>query len=323
MTHLTDQTVSARDLYSIGSSLSDAGVESIGKAVGIPVKIMALLKKKELLDVVFKEIDQKQNAEYKIRYYDNIPIGCPTGPSASEVTEYLNKANIDMSSISPPYVLYSEKTYSDVDVEILKNDIYKIGEGLHISLLNANVDLTAELLRVICTNMITEVDHNFSRHYKLSSFCNKESKKFISSEAKNELIAMYRKEHNDMKNTKVNLFNIYQFDSLANQIGSQTLIDNVSQMEEDIFSEYEMPQNFRYIEKPSQLRALPSSWKKTAQLPTSIYEVWNDFTSNLSRMEEQKDITTENAFKLHIKVARNFKLPRMEEILVAAKRNVN
>lgn len=296
-----DQKVKVTDLGKVLPKLSPTGVNSVGKYLGFSTGVIKALEKKNLMDVVLAEIEKRNpEDECMLRSYKDVPVGIPSGMDADGINHHLASKFFDTSKILAPYTMLEYTHHTQEELEFLPKDIFKMEYTGWVDLLTSRVTNTVDLLRMFCSNRSVVKEKSFIRKCGLKEF----DPQFAHFEAlRAEYTPKIKHYIENMNKEKATVATLGVITSVANEINSKELKLDMKERAILSLDVYEIPHSIKSKKKDdAEFNPLtfPETWKRTAVLEDSVYDIWNIATREITQREQHKVLTPEKALKAHV-----------------------
>ncbi len=325
----TDQEVSIKEIGQVVPKLSDLGIRSVASYLQMKPAVLNALKDKNLLEVVLEEISRRHPDELcTLRSHDVDPVGIPKGCSAVEVNEFLDTHSEFTGGIEHPFITTVYKKPIETDIEMLQNDSFRVNYTAIINVLMDKVTQRIDLLRLLCSNRsMVSLDKTFIEKSKLSDFDNGFEK---FEENRMDIIEKIRRSLAVVSARKANVLDLKHISNTAQILLSKDLRDYLDESRKIALDLYELPAELPWgfggeredDDYSIDLFKLPKSWKRTAVLDTTVYELWNRMTREVTKIEGLKLFDADTILKAHIGVSRILQPIKNTDSIVAKKKTV-
>lgn len=326
----TDTEISIKEVGKVVPKLSELGIKSVASHLKFKPAVVKALSDKNLLGVVLEEIDRRSpNEQCTLRSYDDTPVGIPKGTTAVEVNEFLDKHAEYLLGLDFPFTKTVYQKKIDTDIEMLQGDVFKLNYSALINVLAGKVEQRIDLMRMFCSNKSYHSDKSFIEKTNIEGFDPLFSK-FVDN--RDSIIEKIRRSLSVIVARKANVLDLKNISDTASILHSKDLKEYLTTARNKVLQAYELP-----IELPRgfgghgddadeedytlDLFKLPTSWKKTAVLDdTTVYDLWNTMTHEVTKFEKLKMLDTDTILKAHIRVAKLLQPVKRSDDLIAKKR---
>jgi hypothetical protein len=322
-----DQEISIKDVGGVVPKLSDLGVKSVASYLKFKPVVVEALAKRNLMNVVLEEISRRNPDEIcKLRSWEDQPVGIPSGATAVETNEFLDKHSEHLDALDHPFTKTVYQKKIDTDIELLQGDTYKMNYSAWINILAGKVEQRIDLLRMFCSNKSYLSDKSFIEKTTIGAF-DPLFEKF--TENRDSIIEQVRRALSVLTARKTNVLDLKVLSNTASILQSSELRGYLQEARTKILQAYELPMNLPrgFGGDPEEddysidLFKLPKSWKRTAVLEdTTVYDMWNVLTKEVSKFETHKLSDTDSILKAHVSVSKILQPVKRDEDIIAKKR---
>jgi hypothetical protein len=291
-----DKTIGMVEVADALPQLTKKGIDSFATSIGLRATTINQLNEKQLVRAILEELNRRGQTEIGMRYYADTPIGVPIGIEADIINSRLRTLGIDLDAVETPFTTIPMEHLHEEEIEMLPRDVFKIGYGAWIDTLDGTVYQSAFMKRMVCTNKAMVTDKHVVRHYSLERYTPFSPAQM--DEAHDELLRYIRRVIIHANETPVNAEVLLNGLHVAQTISAELLELECKKHLNTIASRYHLPKEITKVEDISRF---PKSWKETATLKdVSVYKVWNDCTSAITKSIEAQLLTPETALASHI-----------------------